>query len=93
MKIFINERNEIKDVYTTNNKSLKEIEANNLIFNGMSEAKICCQKVELDENDQIISYMLYVPYCVVDTLDKLSLTNELNAANIDFIAMETGIEL
>lgn len=93
MKIYINQMNEIKSVGSSTDASLKEIEVGDFMFNGMSEAKVCCHKVELDDTNRVVSYSLYVPFTVVDALDKLSYINELNTSNIDFIAMLTGIEL
>lgn len=93
MKIYINQMNEIKSVGSSTDASLKEIEVGDFMFNGMSEVKICCYKVDLDDMDKVISYSLYVPCTIVDALDKLSYINELNKSNIDFIAKSVGIEL
>lgn len=92
MKIYVNRNGEIKDVISTSNPNLKEIEVTDGTFDGMSAAKICCYKVEV-ENGQVRMMTLYVSDKVVDALDRLSINHEQTVANVAYIAMESGVEL
>lgn len=92
MKIYVNRNGEIKDVISTSNPNLKEIEVTDGTFDGMSAAKICCYKIEV-KNGQVRMMTLYVSDKIVDVIDGVSVVNQINTANIDYIAMEAGFEL
>jgi hypothetical protein len=67
MKIFVNSKNEIRDVDTNSlhDETLSELEVTDGTFDGWSKALICCYKVEVEEGVVIMktpyvdSRMLY----------------------------------
>lgn len=83
MKVYVNAKNEIKDVGTTNNASLKEVEINdeNNPFANWSIAKICCYKVNV-ENGIVRGYSPYVDIKIVEHIDRLALDTQKNMDNI-----------
>lgn len=101
MKIYVNDKNEIKDVHSTKDTSLREIVINdeNHPFASWSIAKICCFKVEVKDG-YVIMYTPYVDSRIIEHIDKLSKEDEaLKKANIstqaqlDYVTMMTDIEL
>lgn len=74
MKLFVNERNEIKDVNTTTDESLKLVEVNDEFnpFAGWSIAKICCFKVEVSDDGTIIMFTPYVDTKIIEHVDRLA---------------------
>ena len=70
MLIFCNDRNEIHDVGSTTNPDLTPIEVTDGSFDGMSEALICCYKVNVvDGNVQMRTP--YVPSSVLESIQRL----------------------
>ena len=70
MLIFCNDRNEIHDVGSTTNPDLTPVEVTDGSFDGMSEALICCYKVNVvDGNVQMRTP--YVPSSVLESIQRL----------------------
>ena len=76
MKVFVDEQNHIKDVGSTNDETLREVEIADETnpFEGWSTAKICCYKVEV--NNGVVT--MFTPYVASSTLDFI---NEIGTAN------------
>ena len=76
MKVFINGNNEIKDVNTTTDDSLRPIEMpKDNPFANWSVAKICCHKVDL-KNGQYAGFTPYVDSRVIEHIERLGKENE-----------------
>ena len=77
MKVYVNDRNEIKDVHSTTDSSLLEVVINDEEnpFAGWSIAKICCYRVDVREGE-VCMYTPYVNTLIVEQLDKLSTRDE-----------------
>ena len=76
MIIFVNDRNEIKDVHSTNDTTLKEIVINDEgnPFENWSIAKICCYRVDVREG--VVCMMTpYVNTLIIEHLDRLGEQN------------------
>lgn len=103
MLVYVDSESRIKAVGTTTDTTLTELYINenddSFPFKGWSTAKICCYKVTVQ--DGIITMMTpYVDSRILDfvddigkRIDSLDIKHETNVANIDYIAMETGIDL
>lgn len=78
MKVFINENNEIKDVNTTTDTTLTEVEIPAGVFENWSVAKICCHKLRL-ENGQYEGFTPYVDSRIIEHIDRLGAGHENNA--------------
>lgn len=83
MKIYVNDKLEIKDVNTTNDNHLieYEIDDENNPFTNWSVAKICCYKVTI-VNNMVTSYTPYVDSRLVEHIDKLGKKDELASTDI-----------
>lgn len=83
MILYVNSKNEVKDVNITSDKSLTPLEINDNgvgnPFLNWSVAKICCHKVKVD-NGIVTSYTPYVDIRIIEHIDKLGKTDE-SAAN------------
>ncbi len=82
MILYVNEKNEIKDVNTTSDPSLIPLEVNDETspFQGWSTAKICCYKVEVAEG--IVTMMTpYVDSRLIEHIDQLGRENSINASD------------
>ena len=85
MKVFINENNEIKDVNTTTDASLRPIEMpKDNPFANWSVAKIRCHKVDL-ENGQYAGFTPYVDSKVIEHIDRLGAENERIASDNEML--------
>ena len=76
MKIFVNDRNEIKDVHSTKDNTLTEIiiNDNENPFKDWSIAKICCYRVNVREG--VVCMMTpYVNSLIIEHLDRLGEQN------------------
>ena len=94
MIIFVNERNEIKDVNITKDASLRPYEIAESDFNpfaNWSIAKICCYKVTLTpervdnmETDKYIISMMtpYIDSHIIEHIEQLGNQNENNTAAV-----------
>ena len=76
MIIFVNDRNEIKDVHSTNDTSLKEVFINDEgnPFENWSIAKICCYRVDVREG-VVCMFTPYVNSLIIEHLDRLGEQN------------------
>ena len=101
MKIYVNNKNEIKDVGTTTDESLIEYVINDEMnpFENWSVAKICCHKAVV-ENGIVTDFSPYVSTILIDQLDRLGKENEVlkkeNAstqAQLDYVTMMTDVEI
>ena len=72
MKIFVDDAGRIKDVNTTENPDLTEltIDDEDNPFEGWSELKICCYKVQVSEG-RVTSMTPYVDSTLIDLFDKI----------------------
>lgn len=93
MILYVNDKNEIKDVNTTDNDTLipLEIDDNNP-FTGWSVAKICCYKVKV-VGRRVSVITPYVSTHIIEHIDRLSTQNMSAQAQIDYIAMMTDVEM
>lgn len=76
MKLYVNAKNEIKDVNDSEDKSLTLLEVNDdnaNPFRNWSVAKICCYKVNVE--DGVVTMMSpYVDSRLIEHIDKLEQT-------------------
>ena len=93
MILYVNGENEIKDVNETNNVSLLPIEVDENVypFNEWTIAKLCCYKIKVNDKNIIMSP--YVPWVVVEQIDRQGKENINLQAQVDYISMMTDIEL
>ena len=84
MILYVNDRNEIKDVHSTNDKTLTEVfihdEENP--FKNWSVAKICCYRVNVREG-VVCMATPYVNSLIIEHLDRLGEQNEENADGVE----------
>ena len=85
MKLFINSNNEIHDVGSSNDTSLRVVEPINAEehYEGRSIAKICCYAIDL-KGDEIIGFHPYVPSSLISHIDQLD-------AGTDIIRVEKAL--
>ena len=76
MKVYVNDRNEIKDVHSTKDNTLKEIiiNDNENPFENWSIAKICCYRVDVREG-VVCMFTPYVNSLIIEHLDRLGEQN------------------
>ena len=79
MILFINKKNEIKDVNATTDASLTPVEVSDTEFQGWSVAKICCHKICLTEDGQYQGFTPYVDTKIIEHIERLGTENEHNA--------------
>ena len=74
MIVFINKKNEIKDVDTTTDVTLTPVEISDELnpFANWSVAKICCQKISLTKDGKYKGFTPYVDSRLIEHIDKLS---------------------
>lgn len=84
MILFINSKNEIKDVNETSDENLRAIEVDDesTPFANWSVAKICCHKVMLNEEGKYTGFTPYVDTRIIEHIERLGLGNEQNATDI-----------
>lgn len=83
MYVSVNDKNEIKEVGISTNPLLTSLYINDEKnpFNGWSNAKICCFKVNV--KDGIVTMMTpYVDSISLDVIDQLGKSTEVNAGDI-----------
>lgn len=91
MILYVNEKNEIKDVHATNDTTLMAVEVPGGVFDGWSVAKILCHRLNL-ENGMYAGYSPAVDTRIIEHIDRLGANNEATAedvANTQFGLMET----
>lgn len=86
MKVYVNSKNEIKDVHSTTNGSLTMVELPEGVFEGWSEAKILCYKLTLKDG-VYAGYGPAVDTRIIEHIDNLGKANERNASDIGDIAL------
>ena len=82
MIVYTDERGCIKDVGTTENPELIEVEITDGTFDGWSDAKICCYRIETDGEGNVIMLTPYIDSRLIDTFDRLGKTDQINASDI-----------
>lgn len=70
MTIYINDRNEIHDVGSTTDPTLTPVEVTDGSFDGMSEALICCYKVNVVDGN-VTMRTPYVPSSILESVQRL----------------------
>ncbi len=83
MKLYVNDKGEIKDVNSTTDLTLKEIEISDKQnpFLNWSVAKICCHKVKVTDETEI-SFTPYIDSKLIEHIDQLGKGNEKNSNNL-----------
>ena len=84
MKVFLNEKNEIKDVHSTKDESLTMVELPEGVFEGWSEAKILCQKLYLKDGE----YRGFAPAVdsrIIEHIDRLGTESERIASDNEML--------
>ena len=82
MILYVNDKNEIKDVNTTSDPSLIPLEANDEEnpFADWPTAKICCYKVEVAEG-AVTMMTPYVDSRLIEHIDQLGKESNINASD------------
>ena len=93
MIVYVNSKNEIKDVNTTTDSTLTPIEVGSSDFYGWTIAKICCYKVILNDNGEYAGFTPYIDSKVVEQIDRQGKENINLKSQVDYIAMMTDVEL
>lgn len=78
MIVYVNKKNEIKDVNVTSDETLVAVEVPEDVFYGWSVAKICCHKLTL-ENGQYTGFTPYVDTKIIEHIERLGTGHEDNA--------------
>lgn len=81
MILYVNSKNEIKDVDFTKDNTLTPVEVDENTFKGWSKAKICCHRVYLD-NGVFSGYTPYVDSRLIEHIDNLAMDTEQNASDV-----------
>ena len=94
MILYVNNKNEIKDIDTTTNESLTALEVNDESspFVGWSKAKICCYKVNV-QNGRVTMMTPYVDSRLLEHIDMLGKQNEELQAGLDYLSIMTDVEM
>lgn len=82
MILYVNEKNEIKDVNITSDPSLISLEVNNEgnPFADWSVAKICCYCARVQDGVVVEMYP-YVDTRIIEHIDQLGKENKINASD------------
>lgn len=83
MKVYVNDRNEIKDVGSTKDTSLIELVIDDVDnpFANWSIARICCYRVDV-RNGHVCMFTPYVSTHILEHLDKLGKVDERMASEM-----------
>lgn len=94
MILYVNDRNEIKDVdYTTDELLIPlTISDENNPFLSWSPAKICCHKVEVKDG-VVTSYTPYIDSRIIEHIERQGQQNITLQAQVDYLSMMTDIEI
>ena len=94
MNVFVNERDEIKDVGSTKDETLRLVQIPDNYFEGWSVAKICCHKVILNDGE-FVGFVPYVDSKLIEHIDKLGKENavlteqsEMLSSTVDSILID-----
>ena len=90
MKVFINAKNEIKDVGTTTDKTLIEVEIPEGEFDNWPVAKICCHKIDL-ENGRYVGFTPCVDIKIIEHIERLGNKNTETEARVS--AVEEAVDI
>ena len=94
MIVFTDDEGKIKDAGNTSDPSLKEVYINDEDnpFTNWTIAKICCYRVEV--TDGVVTMMTpYIDSRIIEHIDELGKEIYVNSANIDYVAMMSGIDI
>jgi hypothetical protein len=96
MVLYVNDKNEIKDVNTTTDASLTPLVVSDKCtdnpFLSWSPAKICCYKVEV--KDGVVTMLTpYVDSRIVEHIERQGQENINLQAQVDYLAMMTDVEM
>ena len=96
MILYVNKKNEIKDVNTTTDESLTPLAVNDNVndnpFLSWSIAKICCHKVEV-KNGVVTTLTPYVDSRIIEHIERQGQENINLQAQVDYLAMMSDIEI
>lgn len=93
MILYINKKNEIKDVNATTDEKLTPVEFHDEIVESWSPAKICCYKVVFDKNGDVSSLKNYVDIKLIEHIERQGQENINLQAQVDYLAMMTDVEM
>ena len=96
MILYVNEKNEIKDVNSTSDETLTALQVNDKFpdnpFLSWSIAKICCHKAEI-KNGVVTSYTPYIDSRIIEHIERQGQENINLQAQVDYLAMMTDVEM
>ena len=94
MILYVNDRNEIKDVDSTTDELLIPLTVSdeNNPFLSWSPAKICCHKVEVKDG-VVTGYTPYVDSRIIEHIERQGQENINLQAQVDYLAMMTDVEM
>lgn len=94
MIIFVNSKNEIKDVNFTSDETLTPVEVTDGTFDSWSTARILCYKVEVADG-HVMMLTPYVDSRIVEQLDKSGIVIDQNTSDITDaqVAIVEGFEV
>lgn len=82
MIVYVNERDEIHDVGSSTNPDLTPLEILDGTFDGWSDARICCYRVQVDENGHVTMLTPYVDSRLIDFIDRYGTITVENQSDI-----------
>ena len=95
MIIGINEKKQIKQVRQITDESLLVVELDETSeiypFKGWSDEKILCYCY--NDNGKSVSVYPYIDTNIIEKIDDMAKRNLLNRADIDYVAIMTGVDL
>lgn len=92
MIVYVNSKNEIKDVNTTTDETLTPVEVEEGFFDGWSVAKICCFKVFLRDG-KFCGFTPYIDSRIIEHIERQGQENINLQSQVDYLAMMTDVEL
>ena len=92
MTVYVDGESKIRAVGSTSDETLTELEITDGTFDGWTDAKICCYKVNVSDGN-VVMMTPYIDSRLLDTIDMLGKQDLQRQSDIDFIAMEAGIDL
>lgn len=96
MILYVNDKNEIKDVNYTSDENLTPLlvndNTNDNPFLSWSPAKICCYKVEV-KNGIVTMFTPYIDSRIIEHIERQGQENINLQAQVDYLAMMTDVEM
>ena len=96
MILYVNSKNEVKDVNITSDENLTPLLVNDNAmdnpFLSWSPAKICCYTVEVKDG-VVTGYTPYVDSRIVEHIERQGQENINLQAQVDYLAMMTDVEM